>query len=89
VSLVRFQKGHRKDEAFQQRLQKFKAAEFVVFAGVAQEKARVPRTVRKHFGQGGTIPWLDYTTAWSTCITSTAWTRNFGPFFIKFCSYFR
>ena len=54
IPLVRFQKGQRKDEIFQQRLRKFKAAQGVVFVGVAQEKARVPRTVRKHFGQGGT-----------------------------------
>ena len=35
-----------------------------VFIGIAQEKARVPRTIRKGFGEGeGTIPWIDYTTA--------------------------
>jgi hypothetical protein len=32
-------------------------------ASLAQEKNRVPRTVRKHFGQGCTIPWIDFTTA--------------------------
>ena len=25
---------------------------------------------------------------WSTTSTSTAWTGDFGPFFLKFCSYF-
>jgi hypothetical protein len=28
-----------------------------------QEKARVPRTVRKAFGNGGTIPWINYSSA--------------------------
>lgn len=41
----------------------FKRSEGVVFVGVVQEKARVPRTIRKRFGEGGSIPWIDYTTA--------------------------
>ena len=88
VPLVRFQKGQRKDDIFQQRLQKFKASQGVVFVGVAQEKARVPRTVRKHFGQGGTIPWIDYTTAMVNVYYFYCLDEDFGPFFIKFCSYF-
>jgi hypothetical protein len=88
VPLVRFEKGQRKDEVFQQRLKKFKPAEGVVFVGVAQEKARVPRTVRKHFGQGGTIPWIDYTTAMVNVYYFYCVDQDFGPFFIKFCSYF-
>ena len=88
VPLVRFQKGQRKDEIFQQRLRKFKAPEGVVFVGVAQEKARVPRTVRKHFGQGGTIPWIDYSTAMVNVYYFYCVDEDFGPFFIKFCSYF-
>jgi hypothetical protein len=88
VPLVRFHKGQRKDDILQQRLKKFKAAEGVVFVGVAQEKARVPRTVRKHFGQGGTIPWIDYTTAMVNVYYFYCVDEDFGPFFIKFCSYF-
>ncbi len=88
LPLVRFQKGQRKDDIFQQRLRKFKASEGVVFVGVAQEKARVPRTVRKHFGQGGTIPWIDYTTAMVNVYYFYCVDKDFGPFFIKFCSYF-
>jgi hypothetical protein len=63
IPLVRFQKGQRKDNVFKKHLRHFKAQEGVVFVGVAQEKVRVPRTVRKKFGQGGTVPWIDYTTA--------------------------
>lgn len=88
IPLVRFQKGQRKDDVFQQRLRRFKAPEGVVFVGVAQEKARVPRTVRKHFGQGGTIPWIDYTTAMVNVYYFYCVDEDFGPFFIKFCSYF-
>jgi hypothetical protein len=88
VPLVRFRKGQRKDDVFQQRLRKFKAPEGVVLVGVAQEKARVPRTVRKHFGQGGTIPWIDYSTAMVNVYYFYCVDEDFGPFFIKFCSYF-
>ena len=88
IPLVRFQKGQRKDDIFKQRLKKFKAAQGVVFVGVAQEKARVPRTVRKHFGQGGTIPWIDYSTAMVNVYYFYCLDEDFGPFFIKFCSYF-
>jgi hypothetical protein len=88
IPLLRFQKGQRKDDIFRQRLRKFKPSEGVVFVGVAQEKARVPRTVRKHFGQGGTIPWIDYSTAMVNVYYFYCVDEDFGPFFIKFCSYF-
>jgi hypothetical protein len=60
--LLGFQKGQRKDDVMQARLRIFrkkKHQEGVVFIGVAQEKARVPRTARKAFGNGGTIPWIN------------------------------
>ena len=89
IPMVRFQKGMRKDEVMQKRLKKFKAREGVVFIGTAQEKAWVPRTVRKHFGEGdGTIPWIDYTTALVNFYYFYCVDEDFGPFFIKFCSYF-
>jgi len=59
----------------------------VVFIGVAQEKARVPRTIRRRF-EGGTIPWIDYTTAMVNFYYFYSVDEDFGPFFIKFCSYF-
>jgi hypothetical protein len=88
IPLIRFQKGQRKDNVFKKQLRKFKAQEGVVFVGVAQEKCRVPRTIRKSFGQGGTIPWIDYTTAMVNVYYFYCLDQDFGPFFIKFCSYF-
>ena len=88
LDLVRFQKGQRKDDVFQSRLQKFGGAEGVVFIGVAQEKARVPRTIRKHFKGGATIPWIDYSAAMVNFYYFYCVDEDFGPFFIKFCSYF-
>ena len=87
--IIRFEKGMRKDDVMHKRLRKFKAREGVVFIGIAQEKARVPRTIRKRFGEGeGTIPWIDYTTAMVKHYYFYCVDEDFGPFFIKFCSYF-
>lgn len=88
VPLVPFKKGQRKDDVFKKHLKRFKRSEGVVFVGVAQEKARVPRTIRKRFGECGSIPWIDYTTAMVNFYYFYCVDENFGPFFIKFCSYF-
>src|SRR6201982_3606398 len=90
IELVRFKKGQRKDNVMRARLHAFKKKhqEGVVFIGVAQEKARVPRTVRKAFGDGGTIPWIDYSSANVNFYYFYCLDEDFGPFFIKFCSYF-
>jgi len=91
IDLVRFKKGQRKDHVMQARLRAFKKKhqEGVVFIGVAQEKAHVPRTVRKAFGNGGTIPWINYSSANVNFYYFYCLDEDFGPFFIKFCSYFR
>jgi hypothetical protein len=90
IDLVRFEKGQRKDDVMQRRLRAFKKKyqAGVVFIGVAQEKARVPRTVRKAFGDGGTIPWINYSSANVNFYYFYCLDEDFGPFFIKFCSYF-
>src|ERR1051325_2274102 len=88
VELVRFGKGMRKDEIMKKHLRRFRGREGVLFVGVAQEKARVPRTIRKNFGEGGSIPWIDYTTAMVNFYYFYCVDEDFGPFFIKFCSYF-
>jgi hypothetical protein len=62
-----------------------KRQEGVVFVGVAQEKVRVPRTVRKKFGEGGSIPWIDYSTAMVNVYYFYCLDEDFGPFFLKFC----
>jgi hypothetical protein len=88
LDLVRFEKGVRKDEVMKKYLRKFTGREGVLFVGVAQEKARVPRTVRKEFGNGGSIPWINYTTAMVNFYYFYAVDQDFGPFFLKICSYF-
>ncbi len=88
LELVHFKKGQRKDGVLQQKLRNFKKAEGVIFVGVAQEKVRVPRTTRKRTESGGTIPWIIYSTAMVNCYYFYCRDQDFGPFFLKFCSYF-
>jgi len=89
IPIIRFEKRQRKDEVMQKHLRKFQGREGVLFIGIAQEKATVPRTIRKRFGPGdGTVPWIDYTTAMVNFYYFYAVDEDFGPFFLKFCSYF-
>lgn len=88
LELVRFKKGQRKDDILQDKLRRFKKDEGVLFVGVAQEKVRVPRTTRKRLESGGTIPWIIYSTAMVNVYYFYCRDRDFGPFFLKFCSYF-
>jgi hypothetical protein len=88
LELIRFKKGQRKDDVLQDKLRKFKKPEGVIFVGVAQEKVRVPRTTRKALPGGGTIPWIIYSTAMVNVYYFYCRDQDFGPFFLKFCSYF-
>ena len=56
IPIIRFEKGMRKDDVMHKRLRKFKAPEGVVFIGIAQEKARVPRTPQTLRGRRGHHP---------------------------------
>jgi hypothetical protein len=88
LELVRFKKGQRKDDVLQKKLRQFKKDEGVIFVGVAQEKVRVPRTTRRRLEGGGTIPWIIYSTAMVNVYYFYCRDKDFGPFFLKFCSYF-
>lgn len=88
IELVHFKKGQRKDDVLQNQLRRFRKTEGVIFVGVAQEKARVPRTTRRQLEGGGSIPWIMYSTAVVNFYYFYCLDPDFGPFFIKFCSYF-
>jgi hypothetical protein len=62
---VQFRKGQRKDEVAQEYLGRFTGEEGVLFIGVAQEKARLPRTERRRNDQTGErYPWVVETTGY-------------------------
>lgn len=89
VPIVSFEKGVRKEDVFREHLQRFESDEGVVMIGKAQEKATVYRTVKRRCATTGkTYPWLMKTTAMVNHYYFYCVDKEFGPFFIKFCSYF-
>jgi len=60
-----------------------------MFIGKAQEKTSVFRTERRRHEQtGATYPWLVRSTAMVNHFYVYSMDRDFGPFFLKFCTYF-
>lgn len=89
VPVVSFKKGERKDDIAAEHLSKFQGQEGVLFIGKAQEKAPVIRTERRRNEQtGATYPWLVRSTAMVNHFYVYGVDRDFGPFFLKFCTYF-
>lgn len=86
---VEFRKGQRKEDIAKAYLSDFEGDEGVLFVGVAQEKAKVCRTRRRrNASTGGTYAWLFQTTAYVNHYYFYCVDDDFGPFFIKLCSYF-
>jgi hypothetical protein len=89
VPVVHFAKGQRKDDVMHERLATFTGTDQVMFIGVAQEKAHVFRTERRHNPvTGAPYPWIVPSTAVVNHYYFYAVDDDFGPFFVKFCSYF-
>ena len=89
VPLISFAKGQRKDEVAAAYLASFPQDDGVLFIGKAQEKASVFRTERRHHPETGRpYPWLVRSTALVNQYYCYCVDREFGPFFLKFCSYF-
>jgi hypothetical protein len=89
VPLVPFRKGERKDAVMAAHLRNFSKEEGVVFVGKAQEKTAVFRTEKRRSPKTGQpYPWIVRSTAMVNHYYVYAVDRDFGPFFLKFCSYF-
>jgi len=89
VPVVHFAKGQRKDDVMHEHLAGFAGTDQIVFIGVAQEKAHVFRTERRHNPTtGAPYPWIVSTTAVVNHYYFYGVDDDFGPFFLKFCSYF-
>jgi hypothetical protein len=86
LELVSFGKD-RKDDVAQEFLARFGGAEGVLFVGRAQEKALVWRTQRRYNQAGEPYGWLVRSTAFINYFYFYCLDADFGPFFIKFCTY--
>ncbi len=89
VPLIQFKKGERKDDVMAAELKRFQKSEGVVFIGKAQEKTSVFRTERRRNPDSGLYyPWIVRSTAMVNHYYWYCLDQEFGPFFLKFCSYF-
>jgi len=91
VPWVDFVKGQRKDDVMHTHLAGFEAAgrtEGVLFIGRAQEKTSLFRTERRRNAEGAAYPWIVRSTGVVNHFYVYAVDADFGPFFLKFCSYF-
>jgi len=88
LDLVTFKKRQRKDDVAHEYLARFAGDEGVLFVGKAQEKASVFRTEKRRRPDGTRYPWISRSTTPVNHDYVYVLDRDFGPLFIKFCSYF-
>jgi hypothetical protein len=88
IPMITFLKGQRKDDVAAEMRKHFDREEGVIFVGKAQEKANVFRTEKRRGADGSSYPWIVTSTAMVNHYYFYILDRDFGPLFIKFCSYF-
>src|SRR3954468_15522240 len=89
IPLITFTKGQRKDDVTQEYRSRFDGTEGIVVVGKAQEKTPVFRTEkRRNPATGQSYPWIVRTTAMVNHYYFYGIDADFGPFFLKFCTYF-
>lgn len=89
IPLLSFTPGQRKEEVALAYRARFQGTEGILFVGKAQEKTPVFRTEkRKKPKTGQTFPWIVSSTAMVNHFSFYGIDEDFGPFFLKFCSYF-
>jgi hypothetical protein len=85
---VGFAKGQRKDDVMHEHLARFTGTEGVLFVGRAQEKTKLFRTEKRRDANGDSYPWIVASTGLVNHFYFYCVDDDFGPFFVKFCSYF-
>jgi hypothetical protein len=89
IPLITFAKGQRKDDIAKEYHAQYHSTEGIVFVGKAQEKTPVFRTEKRRNPETGrTYSWIVRSTAMVNHFYFYGTDADFGPFFIKFCTYF-
>jgi hypothetical protein len=88
IPVVGFKKGQRKDDVAAEFRARFRDNEGVLFLGKAQEKVSVFRTEKRTDSQGKKYPWIVKSTAMVNQFYFYCTDEDFGPFFLKFSTYF-
>lgn len=89
LPLFSFVPGQRKEEVALEYRARFRGREGILFVGKAQEKTPVFRTQKRRNPETGqTYPWIVRSTALVNHFYCYGIDEDFGPFFLKFCTYF-
>src|SRR5215831_640305 len=89
IPLIIFAKGQRKDDVAKEYHARSDGSEGILFVGKAQEKTPVFRTEKRRNPETGrTYPWIVRSTAMVNHFSFYGLDEDFGPFFLKFCTYF-
>jgi hypothetical protein len=89
IAVVRFLKGQRKDDVAHEHLARFTEPEGIYMVGVAQEKTSTFRTEKRRNPEtGAPYPWIVAASALVNQYYLYGLDVDFGPFFLKFSSYF-
>lgn len=89
IPLISFAKGQRKEDVALEYRARFRGTEGILFVGKAQEKTPVFRTEKRNNPKTGqTYPWIVRSTAMVNHFSFYGIDEDFGPFFLKFCTYF-
>ena len=88
IPWVDFVKGQRKDDVMHEHLRRFTGSQGVLFVGRAQEKTKLFGTEKRRDANGDSYPWIVQTTGLVNHFYFYCYDDDFGPFFVKFCSYF-
>ena len=89
IPLFTFLRGKRKDDVAKEHLSQFQHKEGVLFIGKAQEKTYTFRTEKRISAvTGKTYPWIVKSTAMVNQYYFYLLDEDFGPFFLKYSSYF-
>src|SRR4029077_5192713 len=89
IPFLTLAKGQRKDEIAAEYRARFRQDEGILFVGKAQEKTPVFRPEqRRNPDTGKKYPWIVRSTAMVNHFYFYGIDADFGPFFLKFCTYF-
>jgi hypothetical protein len=88
IPVVPFRNRQRKDDVAAEYRASFQGTEGVLFLGKAQEKVSVFRTEKRTDAAGKKYPWIVKSTAMVNQLYFYCVDEDFGPFFLKFCTYF-
>ena len=89
IPVVRFLKDQRKDDVAHEHLARFGEVEGIYMIGVAQEKTTTFRTEKRRNPEtGARYPWIVRASALVNQYYAYGLDLDFGPFFLKFSSYF-